>query len=247
MWDWIWQNLVSSILWEILLIIGGAAALGYVKRKLPEHAPTVVYSLLGATCIAILIFTFTGQAIFSKPKVHVEPKNAEESVRKWADSAGLSTTKMPSAPDREWGLIVGLKSGNPVQVFIAKDNPGFLQIQSPLTLAPEHIAMLNKLSKQEADDALEEILFDLNRARIGFVIMTMGDAQSKTTTGPAIAQQSIVVTRPMAFSGEIDEASFLHDLDTVDSDIGIVRGTTDLTLKRYTRNPRPIRPHLTSR
>jgi hypothetical protein len=98
--------------------------------------------------------------------------------------------------------------------------------------------MLNKLSKEEADDAIEEITLEMNRARIGFIMQTQSmplvRAGQTATTRPTTFGQAILVTKPLAIT-EANDVSFLDHLNEIDSDVGIVRGITDLTLKRYSR------------
>jgi len=78
----------------------------------------------------------------------------------------------------------------------------------------------------------------MNRARIGFIMQT-ASARSvvggrTATTRPPTFGQTILVTKPLAIA-EANEVNFVGHLDGIDSDIGIVRGITDLTLKRYSR------------
>jgi hypothetical protein len=70
----------------------------------------------------------------------------------------------------------------------AKEKTGFLQMQCALTLSPEHLAMLSKLTKQQADDAMQEIILEMNRSRIGFVVQTASAVTNGqvTTTTPTI-------------------------------------------------------------
>jgi hypothetical protein len=238
--DWLWQSLTSRLVWELLLVLGGGAVLGYVRQKLPQYAPTVAYTAFGATCIAVLIFTFTGHALLSKQKPEVTPENLEVNVRKWADDLGLGVTRMQPLPnqDVQFGLVITLADGNPLMVFrSAKDKAGFLQMQCVLVLSPEHLAMLNKLSKQEADDAMQDIILEMNRSRIGYIMETAPSVANGqvTTTTPTILQQTIIVTKPLAITDELTEALFGAQVNEMDSEIGIVRLTTNSTLERYTR------------
>ena len=47
--DWLLQNLTSSLLWEIVLIAGGAAALAYLKKKWPIPGRPVPLRFLNTT------------------------------------------------------------------------------------------------------------------------------------------------------------------------------------------------------
>ncbi|HEY6764222.1 MAG TPA: DUF2299 family protein [Candidatus Sulfotelmatobacter sp.] len=238
--DWLVQSLTSRVVWEVILLIGGGSILGIVKAKWPRLAPYFLYGFAGATCVAIILFTLTGHAILSKSQPETTTENIEENIRKWADEAGIGVTKVP-AQDSYFGYVLRLNSGNPVSVYRPRQAPGFLQIQAGLALAPEHMAMLNKLSKPQADEAIEEITMELNRDRIGYVMQTSGappGLTSPTTTSPSIFQQTILLTASIVISKDFTESAFLARMNEMDSEIGIVRGITDLTLKRYSRaNP----------
>jgi hypothetical protein len=118
--------------------------------------------------------------------------------------------------------VVTLPDGNPLMVFRGKEKPGFLQMQCALVLSSEHLAMLSKLSKEQADDAMQEIVLEMARSRIGYIMQTALASPllngQMTTTKPAILQQTILVTKPLAISGDLGEASFGDRVNELDSD-----------------------------
>lgn len=237
--NWLWQNLFTSFIWELLLICGGAALLGFLKRRLPEKAPIMAYAFFGATCVAIIIFTFTGRGIMAKRQQDITPENLQENLRKWADDLGLGTTKMPDAQENYFGLVVRVTNGNQIMVFRAKDRANFLQFQSPLMLSQEHLAILSKLTMGQADEAIEEITLEMNRQRIGYVMQTStapsGFAPQIATTKPLILQETITVIKAVAISNDLNEGYFNNTINEMDAEIGTIRLITDLTLKRYNR------------
>lgn len=247
--DWLLQNLFSALVWEVLLLVGVGAVLGYLRAKWPELASPILYAIGGATCVGVLIFTFTGHGFLSKQRPEVTPENLEANVRKWADDLGLGVTRMQSLPIQEqtyFGLVVTLANGNPLEVFRAKQKPGFLQMQCALALSPEHLAMLSRLSKEQADDAMQEIVLEMHRSRIGFIMQTASASPGvngvMTTTKSAILQQTMIVTKPLPITDDLTEASFSDRVNELDSEIGLVRAATDLTLKRYVRQALTQRP-----
>lgn len=239
--DWLWQNLFSTFTWEIILVLGGATVLGYAKSKLPDKAPTIAYGIFGATCVAILLFTITGRGLVSKRPPEVTAENIEDNIKKWTEDNGLSIAKVSSVMTGQnvyFGFVITLANGNPVAVFRGKEKSTFLQIQCPLVLSPEHLAMLNKLNKEQADDVIEEVTLEMNRARIGFTMQTalatqmMGGPTSNTK--PPLFGQTIIVQKTLAIT-DANEVTFTTKLNEIDSEVGVVRGITDLTLKRYSR------------
>lgn len=239
-WTELWQGIISNGIYA-LLILGGGFVLAWLKIKWPSYAVPAMYAFVGTACIAVILFTFTGRGLFAKHPLEITPENLEENVRKWVDGAGQGIAKMPPAMthDLDFGIVVTLNSGNQIQVFHGKDKSGFLQMQTPLVLSPEHLAMLSRLSKEQADEAIEEITLEMNRSRIGFVMQTATAPPliaPVTTTTPSIFQQTILVTKPIAIT-DLNEGRFVGQINEIDSEIGVVRGITDLTLKRYNKIP----------
>jgi len=237
-WNGLFQALVANALWETI-IVGGGVLIAIIRAKKPEWASPALYGVVGTTCLAIVFFAFTGRPVLSK-QLRLTPDNLETYIRKWSDAAGLSVARIPELPQADYfGLLVTLKSNNQITLFVAKDEPAFLQVQCALALSTEHLGMLGKLNKQQSDDAIEEITLEMNRARIGYIMSSAAappiQNSQASTTGPAILQQTILITEPIAISNELNEASFVHRLNQIDSDIGIVRGVTDLTLKRLSK------------
>jgi hypothetical protein len=242
-WHSVWEGVLAHGIYG-LLILGGGAALAVLKLRWPQYADVVRNAFVGMASIALILFALMGRGILSKRPPEITPESLQDSVRKWADDAGLGISKMPPmGEDVFFGLLLTLKSGNQVTVFRGKEKPGFLQIQTPLSMSQEHLQMLSKLSKEEADDAMEEIILEMNRSRIGWIMQTATTppilSGTPATTRPAIFGQVIIVTRPVAISDDLSEAAFIAHIDQIDSDIGIVRGITDLTLKRYSRIGQP--------
>ena len=97
----------------------------------------------------MILFTLTGRGLFSGHAPDFTPDNVEENIRKWADNAGLGTAKMPEAPNVYFGVILTLNSGNQLTVYRGKEKSGFLQLQSPLVLSPEHLQILSSLTKNK--------------------------------------------------------------------------------------------------
>jgi hypothetical protein len=212
--------------WEVLLVLGGAAILGYVKRKVPDHAPTIAYAVFGATCVAILIFTFTGHFILSRHQPETTPDNIEENIRTWGEALGLGLTKLPTTSDTYFNWGITLKNGNFVVVDRAKALPGYLQIQSQLVLSPENQAAYAKLTKQEVDDLTQEVSLELARSRMGYGI-GQGTQATPTGSGP---QMGVLLVKGIPITNNLTEAGFAGYMDEIDSAISIVRATTTLAL-----------------
>jgi len=224
--DWLWQGLASTAVWEILLVLGGAAVLGYVKQKAPEHAPTLGYAALGALCVAILLFTFTGRPLLVQSQPTTTPDNVEEHIKKWADSLGLGVARDPSpSQDVFFGLVVTLKNGNAITVARTKAIPDYLQFQIQLNLSPDHQAIFSKLTKDQAKTVTEEVMLELARAKVGNFI-TLGSPQ----TGSPITQSVLVVGNTPIEGLTKDE--FIREINDIDEGVTLTRAATELALGR---------------
>ncbi len=233
------QGIISDILYGLLILAGGLM-LALIRSKWPDLAPKVLYGVFGVTCIAILWFTFTGHGVFSKQPSQTTPDNVEEYIRKWADNLGLGVTRMPQAIPLQqvyFGLVVTLQNGNPLTVFRGKEKSGYLQIQCPLRLSSDHLAILNKLTKDEANAATQEVLLELARTKLGFQMMTASGelVAPRATAQPIILQQTILLMKAVPIRNDLTEETFAQHVNEIDSAITLVRASTELTLQRYSR------------
>jgi len=238
-WAGLWQGVLSNLLYG-LIILGAGALLAALRIRWPSYAEPARYALTGAAGAALILFALLGKGISTKSPPETTAENLETNIRKWADDAGLPIAKAPpTAEGIYFGYTVTATSGVPISVFRAKQKPGFLQMQCALFMSAEHLSMMAKLTKEQADDAMEEIILEMDRSRIGFVMTTGASlpllAGQTATTKPEILQQTIVVTKPIAVSRDLNEGSFLARIDEIDSEVGVVKGITDLTLKRYAK------------
>jgi len=218
----VFQGILSNAIYAVI-IIGGGVMLALFRKKWPEVAPTILYGVLGVTCIAILWFTFTGHGVFSKQPVRITPENAEENIRKWADSLGLGVTRASSPPsDAVFGLIVTTKGGIPVVIALMKEIPDYLQFSVQMALSEEHQAAFSKLTKEQGETVTEEVILELARGAIGNTIL-------KPQAGPQM--QTILLMDSAPVDGLTKDA-FVYHVNHVDNAAVLVRAATSLSLKR---------------
>ena len=217
----------------------------WAKNRWPAYGDLARYWVVCAAGLAVLWVATTGYVPFSKRQPQTTADNIEANVRKWADSLGLGITRMPqqSLPTGQrlyFGIVVTLTNKNPLSVFRSEEKPGYLQIQCPLVLSPEHLAMLDKLTKDEADAATQEVLLELARTKVGFTMATatgplqQGGAEPATTQ-PIVLQQTIILMKGVPIGNDLTEATFAQYLNEIDSAVLLVRASTALTLQRYSR------------
>jgi hypothetical protein len=239
-WGGLWQGVASNLV-SAVLILGGGALLALLRLKYPNYADLGRYAFTGAATTAVVLFALLGKGIITRSPPEVTPENLEGYIRKWTDDAGLPIAKAPPSEQTTYfGYVITTTGGVSISVFRAKEKPGYLQMQCALSMSPEHLGMLAKLSKEQADEVIEEIVLEMDRAHIGFIMTTafpLGlPIPTVVTTRPDIFQQTITVTEPIAISKELNEGVFLARINQIDSDVSLVRSVTDLTLRLYIRS-----------
>jgi hypothetical protein len=226
--DWFWQHLFSGFTLELLLVLGGGAVLGYVKRKLPEHASTLLYGAAGATCVAILIFTFTGRAILAKaPPDPITPENVEENVKQWAGNMGMNIGPA-TMPDSYFAYQLSLPSAPdvPVIVFRGHEKPSYLQFRSAISVSPEHQAAFSKMSQPQVDRIMEQIDLEIGQANLGCTFAQLSAVNSqlhKTIMTGAVLQRGVPIQN-------LNEQYFTDTFDALTRGISLVRTSVKLAL-----------------
>jgi hypothetical protein len=225
--DWLWQNLFSWLVVEVILVAGGAAAFGYIKRKLPEQAPTLAYAAFGAICVSILIFTFTGRGVFSKtPPSPVTSENVEQNIKVWAEHLGMSI-----GPANEGNsyfahtLTLGANT-QAVEVFRSNEKPGYLQFKAIITVAPEQQAAFAKMSQDQVGHVVEQINLEVARANLGCTfgqVTAVNDQLHQTIIGGAFLQRGVPIQN-------LSESYFGDTFDQVTRGSAIVSSSIRLAM-----------------
>jgi len=232
---WLWQNLFSAFVAELLLVIGGAALLGYMKKKLPEHAPTIAYVLFGATCAAILLFTFTGRPIFSKAAREITPDNVEENVKLWAEHLGMNIGPA-NEPDTYFAHTLSLPTlPQPVVIFRSiKEKPGYLQFKAVVNVSPEHQMAFSKMTQDEVNRIGQQLALDIGRANLQCAfgeIFAVSDQEHKTILAGAFLQRGVPIE-------SLNEVYFSDTFDQLTRGEGIVQSFIRLTATTPPEIPR---------
>jgi hypothetical protein len=147
--DWLLQSLVSRVVWEMALIVGGAAVLAYLREKVPQKSSQVLYGLVGATMLSVLLFTFTGRAVLSKDRPETAVDNVEQNIRTWLDTFKLGEQKQ-SHDASYFTYAVTLGNGNHVIVARTKGRDHYITFTASVTVSPEHASLLAKMDTNEA-------------------------------------------------------------------------------------------------
>jgi hypothetical protein len=213
-----------------LIVILGGLLFARLRSKHAEKAPIALYGIVGAACVAILIYTVMGREVFSfRQSVEITTDNLEEHVKLWANGLGLGVSSTAAIPDAYFADTVTLRNGIPVTVSRAKSRPRFLQFQSTLSIVPEHQVALAKLTVAEAGIVMQEILLELARSKINYEIAIT----QPLGTQPTLALQGIAILRAVPITSNLSEGAFTQALDDVDAGITIARAALVLSLDRH--------------
>jgi hypothetical protein len=221
--DWLLHALLSRLAWELILIGGGATGLAYVKAKAPTIAPYFLYGIAGATCIAILIFTFTGRPLNSNSPVEVTPENVEDNIKRWADNLGMSLERQNPTEEKFFFYIGRVHGGNAVEIFRAKEKLGYLQLAATINLSQQHRELLAKLPKPERNRLLNEVALEMSRQKMGGDLAVAIDAQQQQVVLTARLQKGVPIAN-------LNEGYFADQFDEVARAVSQISAVINLEL-----------------
>ena len=207
--------------------------IGYFKQRGAVWVTPVLYGLGCAALVAAIILAVVGLEAIPTSKPRVTPENVEGQLKTWAENNGLGITKPQIGfPETHFSYVFTLKNGNPVVVMRPKGNPRRLEFHSYLSFSEEHQKAYAGSTKEEQADFLQQISLQLGLAQLGNAISTATPIQTVpgNVVMPFSAQVQVDVMKGIPIS-ELDEETFAHLIDEIDSGISIVRATTALTLK----------------
>jgi len=219
-WHALWQGLLSRALWEIITLLGGGTVFGLLKAKRPKYAPIFLYAFAGAACIALLLFTMTGQPILSRALPETAPDNVEGNVRSWIDDFRLNVQKLDEA-QTFFTYAITLKNGTLVFVRRYRDARGqhYITFQAGVHLSTEHQSILATFTPEEAQRVSEEVLLEAARSRVGYEL-----------EGPPLRGVNIVKAVPI--TANLTEDSFSGYLDEMDSALSACKAAIILAISR---------------
>jgi len=146
--DWVssvLQEIFGHMLYELLLAALVAALITWLRSKASKWATPLLYGITTFTAVLIIGYVLTGQAVLSR-QTKITAENVEANVKKWSEDLGMSIERT-SRQDSYFSYTLRLHNGDPIEVFRAKEKPGYLQFMSTISVAPEHQAVLGKLTR----------------------------------------------------------------------------------------------------
>ncbi len=220
-WNAIWQGIVSNALYG-LLIFGGGGLIAYLRIKRPNFADPLRFGLLGAACIALILFALMGRGILVRPRLEITPGNIEENLKLWAEHLSI-TLEHQEISDRYFSYIARLHGGDPIEVFRAKEKPAYFQFSANMDFAPQHQVAFSKLDKAQQERVQQELTLEVARLRMGTIIASL-----VAPTGQ-IVQTKIMLQKAVPIEN-MSEATFGDSFDEMTRSLQLVRAAVTLDL-----------------
>lgn len=203
--SWFWQGLLTNGIWWLVLLFGGAVV-AFLKVKRPAWAPPVLYGLAALACLSVVYFTFTGRSVFSPAPV--DTVNVEGNVKKWVSLIGYGSqsTPPPSATSDFAYQITPTGTETPLLVWRDKNKLGYLQLETVMTISPQHAAILKRITPVQAIEIMQYTESELLRRNLSFVF-----------AGPdANRLQAITIIKGVPIDG-LTESGFAYAVDDIES------------------------------
>jgi hypothetical protein len=216
-WKELRGHLLGHAVWTVIALAVGTG-LTFLKVYWPNIASPVLYGLAGITCFAVISFTITGRALLSKQQPQTTPENVETNMRAWIDNFGLASQKQTNNA-AHFIFTVTMNNGNPVGIFRPKVRDRYVSFQSQITVAPEHQAQLDAMSRPQQEKVTKEITLEFVRANLGYVI-----------DGTPIRNMTII--KSALISAALTEDVFVGFLDQMDSAINLAKLAIVLAIER---------------
>ena len=160
------QSIFARFIWELLLATGVGGLIAGLKVKKEKWAGPVLYGLTAFALIFVLGYVLTGQAPLRGQSQEVNPENVEENIKVWADHLAMSLERQPPNDTKFFSYVGRVHNGDPVEIFRAKEKPGYLQFMATVNASPEHRAALAKLSERESAQFINQLNLEVARLRM---------------------------------------------------------------------------------
>ena len=239
-WAGIFSGILSNGLYA-LFIVGCGLMLALMRKKWPGYADQVRNGLIGAACVAIVLYALLGRGLFIQRPPEITQDNVEKYVRQWSDEVGYGVTTvgndipMYQNVPMQFGLRVTLKSGNPMYVFLAKTGNRWLQVYLPMGMAQEHLEILNRLTKDEREIVNDEITAEICKANVMFQNLTVTGPMG-TNGLPMVTGETMGLNKGIPIDSSFTEMTFLSASDELDRAAQLLKATTSLALTKYGHN-----------
>lgn len=218
--NWLVQGLISNLVWEIL-IVGAGIAMAILRKRDSKLVAPVLYGIVTVACLLVMWFTITGRSLLSHPVEETTADNIEGKVKLWSDDLAISLERT-DLQGSYFSYTARLHGSDPVEIFRAKEKPGYLQFQSHISFSPEHQAILAKMSKADFDRATQEVALEVSRISISYAIGEMEQNGKPIQTMIGLGKGVPIPS--------LNEAAFGDTFDEMTRTVVLVRAATNVIL-----------------
>ena len=190
-----------------MLVVG--AVFLELKRRGVNWFPALLYGFTGCVLTGVLIYTLTGRPILSLRQPETTLENVGQNIKAWSDSLELPIQRQTN-PSCHFVYNITLKSGNIISVCRPKERDHYVQFESQILISKEEQAMVDKLSKDEIEDAKERLVLDLTRSHTSFML---------------VPPFNLTIIKIVAITNSFTEDTLRSSLDEVDAGLNIARAS----------------------
>ncbi len=206
------QNWFSDLI-KLAVMAAITFALTKLNAKYPQWGAHARYALMTFVLLALLIFTFTGRAIFAPPiSQEVTPENVEANIKIWADHLAISYQRK-DVPDGDFFYGTVTVGNIPIDVFRVKGKPGYLQMKGTLNFAAQHQSAMAKLSERDFSQFVNQLNLEVARLKLTADVGLIFDQKTKQPI-----RTTIVLDKGIPIAG-LSEGIFSSQVDDINGDI----------------------------
>jgi Uncharacterized conserved protein (DUF2299) len=221
--DWVYaflEAVFAHLLWELLLALGMAGLIAYLKATKDKWAGPVLYGLSGFVLVFILGFTLTGHAPLSKEQPQTTSENVETNIKTWVDEFALGILKQ-SDPDAIFEYMVTLHNGTFVRITRTKEKDTYLTFSERLTVSPADKAVLTSLPVEEQKQIREALELEAARQKMANSIEGF----------PVV--EALVLSKSIPITNNLTDVTFANYVDEMDSANVACRDALRLAVERF--------------
>ena len=210
--SWVWQGLISNVIW-VPLAAAGAFAVGYLKKHESLYTAPVLYGL-GAFCLvlasgAFLRWTTTVNLRLRKT---VTPRNARKVIRDWLDQAGLEVRNVELEGLR-FHYIVTVNERK-ISVAQSEAKPHLINFNSTVNFTDEDNRVLSR-APGGVPAVLKNLRIHLAAYKIGY-------------SGIGAPLRQVSLFRNILITSDFNEYQFMRGLDEVELAFALMQAVVDV-------------------
>jgi hypothetical protein len=170
MFEWLWQQLVATAVWEWLFIPVAAILMGFLRKKYPSFTTSVLFGL------GILVLALTSLGLIRgisyinalpNPTPPITADNLRENLRAWFDNYNFGVTNVDE-PVAYFKFDVKMTKDAGVSIARLKKRDKYLFIGSTLVFTNDQKRQLDGLSHDKINEFVHDLELELARSNIEF-------------------------------------------------------------------------------